>query len=72
MDVELGRSLFLFAENMKNRLKAIKELNICILIAYFLDKLLFFFSIIVDVPFGMKKKCSISNGGLYDETQRTD
>lgn len=54
MDVELGISLFLFAENMKNRLKMMKEPDICILIAQLLDSMLFFFSILVSVSLGTK------------------
>lgn len=54
MDVELGISLFLFAENMKNRLKMMKEPDICILIAQLLDSMLFFFGILVSVSLGTK------------------
>lgn len=52
--MEIGASLFLFAENMKNRLKAMKEPNVCILIAQLLDSVLFFFSILVSVSLGTK------------------
>lgn len=66
-------SLFLFSENAKEPMKAMKITNLPQKCRLFLDNLLFFFSIMINVPFGIKKRnVGISNGGLYDETQRPD